>query len=274
MMKRQLVAFFGWGLIIVLSLSACSKEEPVDKVTFDIEKEMLLDLKEELGPDENRNLLLGIKTIQEFDCENYELNTSVRLTDDEFIRVTVTDLIQPIDCIPGETAAFGQAGLGNLSEKEYLLNLSVLYEINYEGRLSANGSYYRLTFGDDVTGVSVNNPTLYRIPSKSVWGYLQYEAADIMVAQNLLQDMQELLEVTTPTPGNYGHFVLSNANEVSLPAEDIEEVQGRQNQTFLLRLVGTVDELREKVESEYCPQYQEKVKLQLYTHTGEEITCS
>ncbi|MEO1410346.1 MAG: hypothetical protein AAFW73_10730 [Bacteroidota bacterium] len=270
-MRRQPIAFLCW-CVVVLFFSACSKEEEAPQnVVFDLEEEFLLELREALSPTEERDLLLGIKSVQEFDCENYELNSSVNLTNDEFIRVTVTDLIQPDDCVPGQSPALGQAQVGPLNEKEYLLNFSIVHQISNAGQLIVHPDYYRLSFNESVNGVSVAQPTLRRIPQQSVWGYLDYDARDLLVAENLLRDMEELLEFTYATPGNYGYFTLSDSNQVILTSETPTTLT---RQTFLLQLRGTVDELQDKVEEVYCPQYRDKIELKIYTSTGAVITCS
>lgn len=261
---------FLWSLLVLL-LASCSKDDTSgENVVFDIEDEFHLNLKEELGLAENRNLLFEISSIREFDCENYLLNAAVNRVTEGRISIAVTELIEPMDCIVGQAPATAEVSVSELNQKEYLLNVALVNQIENEGILRVFPDYYELTIQQE-NGIQLPYPRLQRIPNQSIWGYVAYEDAHLDMANALVEDLRELIEFPYFTPGNYGHFLLKDSGELELKESDFDA--NKQQQTFLFQVKGSMEEFRQKVEDTYCPLYQDQIDLKIYTAEGDVIGC-
>ena len=268
----QFNSYIWFGLLFVsLLFVSCRNEDPKEtNFVFDIEDEFHLGLIESLSPEKDRQLNIGISSIREFNCKNFTINSTVEVLDGNRFRISVADLLTPEECIPGNAPAVGNIALGKLAPGAYQINVFLANEIDNKGTLIVQPDYYDILIEEE-NGILLPYSRLNRVPEQMVWGYVGFGSNGVEIADNLIGDMMELVEVDHSLAlGNYGHFRIEENQNIILPNEDIPYSF---YQTFLFRLKVPMEELRNQVDQIYCPQYGEKLDLILYASDGSRMEC-
>ncbi len=269
-MRKKINLFSFWCGLLILGFTSCKKEGIQDtNFVFDIEDEFELSLTEKLVPGENTSFWLNISSLREFDCANYGLESSKNIFINNTIEVAVSELIIPEDCLEGSAPAKGQVSFDALESGTYDFNISIVNQIENKGKLYVQPDFYELQI-EEGNGILMPKSTLQKIPNQTIWGYIGYEDNNIATVDDLITELNQSLEGLVLPNGNYGHFQLNNG-EVIIPKVNVAHSK---HLNFIFHLKNdNVDELKKIVEEDYCPQYNGKINLKLFSSDGIEIEC-
>lgn len=255
-MKRFLTLFLVLGVVC----TACKKEED-PALILNIEEEFSINLWEELGQN-SRDFQLNLLTIKKnFKCQNYEVGFDKSQTGNNLF-VTINDIIEPTDCLPGENKALGNVDFGKLTDGFYNLKISLKDQVTNEGLLEVKEDYYQISMNSK-DGIAIDNSKLYRVPDRLIWGFVQYKDENITTA--FLEELADFTKPINLEDGNYGHFNLENSN-LTIPIENVPSTATN----FVFSLTGTSVELQNVVKK-YQEEYGNGLAVKVFTYRGEEF---
>ncbi len=268
-MRKKINLLSFWCGFLILGFTSCQKDSnPDTNFVFDIEDEFELSLTEKLVPGDNTSFWLNISSLREFECTNYGLESSKNVFVNNSIQVAVSELIVPDDCIEGNAPAIGQVSFDALEPGTYEFSISIVNQIENKGTLYVQPDFYEMQI-EDGNGILMPQTILQKIPNQTIWGYVSYEDNNIDLVGDLLADLNQSLESLTLPDGNYGHFQY-NDGQVTIPNVKASYSKHR---SFVFHLNISVDDLMEIVEETYCPLYNDKIDLMIFTSDGHEIEC-
>lgn len=250
---------------ILLLLLACEKKVQEPSILLaDLDDEFKIGMWEVLG-EEERKLNFLLETIQEQDCENQSIKTSLSKQDNNFI-LNIEEITKPQaqECIPKQTTAKGTSPFGEMDGGVYELQINLKSEVINKGKLLVSQKKYEILMDSDF-GFFLPNPVLHRIPEGTVWGYLAYnDQVDETIASEFIQRLSEFTVPANLEKGYYGHFELGE--EFELHQKPIEEHWA----AFLLRTTGQTIQIRKTI-NQFRNNYSDKITIKLWTSEGEEI---
>lgn len=250
-------------LIPMLFILACEGEEAVPSNTLGSEIEM--SMAEYIDTDQ-RTLTLKFLTLKDFPCINYRIKHEV-MVDHQLVNIVLEKVEEADVCLDAIGPAFAFVDLGQLTEKEYDLQIQLGESIINHGTLSVSKDAYQINLNEN-TGIRLLNPDLNRIPSQAVWGMIKYQGEE--QNKKLMGFFNEAMEIAGATDkkfaeGDYGYFQVSPEGNIVQPLEqhDMNE------QSFLFDFSGEEEDLQQvlqQINSNF-----DGVQLRFYNARGEEL---
>ncbi len=249
-----------WVILLVTCLlgGSCSKNTDPN-IIINIEEEFEVRLWEELQRN-TRNFNLLFSTIKKnFNCTNYQIGMDYSQLGNK-MRISLNDIIEPIDCLPGESMASGSANFKSLADGIYTLEIVINDQVKNEGLLAITSDYYQLTM-DSKDGIVLAEEKLNRVPKGLIWGLIDYKSDNIINA--FLEDIQQLSEPILLEDGCYGYF--SVENEIITVEENADL---KDPISFAFSLTEDSNALEALVKS-YEQRYGQELFLLVRTYQGE-----
>lgn len=258
-MKASHFAF----LISLLCMFSCESEDAVPSNTLGSEIEM--SMAEYIDTDQ-RTLTLKFLTLKDFPCINYQIRHEV-LVDHQAVRIVLEKVEAADVCLDaiGPAAAFVE--LGQLSEKEYDLQIQLGESIINHGTLSVSKEAYQISLNES-QGIQLLKPELNRIPSQAVWGMIKYQ--DDEKHKKLMEFFNEAMDVAGATDkkfaeGDYGYFQVSSEGKVVQPLE----MSDMNEKSFLFDFSGEKEDIQQVLQQ--VNSHFDDVQLRFYNARGEEF---
>jgi len=230
----------------------------------DVDDEFKIEMWEILG-EESRHLNFLLETIQEQDCENQSVRSTIEDQDQRFI-LNIEEITKPQreECIFKKTTARGTSEFGEVDGGVYELQINLKSELINKGKLLVSQEKYEILMDSDF-GFFLPHPTLYRIPERTIWGYISYDnQVDETIASDFIQRLSELTVPTNLKKGYYGYFELGEQFELQQKPEEANWA------AFLLRSKGQIVPIRKTV-SQFRNNHPDKITIKMWTSDGEEI---
>ncbi|WPP49530.1 hypothetical protein [Catalinimonas niigatensis] len=250
-------------LIPMLLIFSCEGEEALPSNTLGSEIEMSM---AEYIDTDKRTLTLKFLTRKDFPCINYRIKHEV-MVDHQLVNIVLEKVEAADVCLDAIGPAFAFIDLGQLTEKEYDLQIQLGESIINHGTLVVSKESYQLSLNEN-QGIELLNPNLNRIPSQAVWGLIKYQNEE--QNKKLLGFFNEAMEIAGATDkkfaeGDYGYFQVNSEGKIIQPQEqsDINE------QSFLFDFSGEDDDLQQvlqQINSNF-----DDVQLRFYNAQGEEL---
>ncbi len=253
----------GTLLLLITILIGCSKTQEDPNVITDINDDLNVFLWEELV-DGERNFVLKVETVRHQDCMNYELAHTINRFADN-ITLSVDQLIAPDDCETGYSPAHLSVRIGSLEPISYKIELNLQQnEIVNKGQLLVSSSQYSIVLETD-HGIILPEPILNRVPNNTIWGYIGFNDAteEFNIRNEFHSLITDLVSAGNFTPGHYGHFSLTTANELSVDAGKEYPKQ----LDFLYHFDGEEQDLVTLLE-DFRTQFGDLMEIKIFTANG------
>lgn len=215
-MKKMFLPLAVIALLPLLFLSGCNDDEvetvPLGPVNIDLYESLF---------NNGRELYLQVFTDQGNYPITYFIRNSAEVNGNN-IEVTLHD-IEKISA-DGYQVALGPASayinLGYLEPGQYSLEINVVDATN-QATLDVIEDLYAVA-SDQLTDLTFNYDTLYRIPNGALWGYAGYQnTAYTEIAEAFRDSLNAFGAVPLSLPkGNYGYFQVSESGEFTQPIND------------------------------------------------------
>jgi hypothetical protein len=231
----------GVVICIIVSLQACKEDKLGDPIVVsNINKEFYLDLTESLGPDQ-RITHFHVKTIEDGQCLNGEIGFDFTRLGNR-LKLSVTDVIIPEDCIPGEAPAYADVTGGYLESKFYVFNFDLRNTVINNGSLIVEDNRYLLNLETE-EGVILLHKEIFRVPQNTFWGYLAYEdPAYESQATEIFDNFSGKGEMPELELGYYGYFTINLTPE---GVEITDVVDSAFRKPFIFSYDGNWNEIKE-----------------------------
>lgn len=196
--------------LLLITCIACSKQKDTNTTTF--ARNIKVKITEQIDST-GRYITLNCATIEELSCANIGILRTYSIVGNK-ITVHLTQLTQPTICLTAIAPASCTIPLGMLANKQYTLELNV-GNVLVTGTLDVSNNSI-VTSLPTQAKVLVINPTLNRIPSFTIYGYIHYHTPNtVPIVQSFIDSL--LQYGATPIqyiPGNYEHFSIDNNGQV------------------------------------------------------------
>ncbi len=192
--------------LAVLLAAGCKLNPPDQDTIYDIPNEFTLELTEPRDSATGRaDLGLRFSTTKLYPCENVKLEGRADwLPADVFI--SLDRIVQPAKCKEGNAPAIAFFSMADRAEGSYKCKLNLGGEVDLNGTLDIAADMVRVSF-EQRAGVSVRRPSLNRIPSSTVWGWVGFKNdADLPTAQQFLAELSSLTAEPSLPAGYFGDF--------------------------------------------------------------------
>ncbi len=210
---------------IVVIFSNC-RDESIDQIIINVEDDFYIDMFEDISNGE-KLFHITLKSIHNQDCLNSIIDYSLDVNeDDEQIILSINNILAPETCDPGNAPAFVSIPFENLKEQDYEIHINLKDVIFNKGTLFASSENYRLIMLSK-DGFELLHDNLYKIPQKTIWGYVGYaEESGRMDSENFIKDLENLVTNISIAPieyntGFYGYFSINQ--DLSIFLEDVED---------------------------------------------------
>ena len=229
-------------VIILVILSSCQLnrlEEPI--LIAEVDKEFEIDILEGLSLG-LRPLHFKINSLDQEECLNYGIETDYYKSGNK-ISLSIKDILQPDDCLVGNSPAQTDLNLGFLTPGIYDLSIDLKNTVFSDGQLVLTDNRYTIkTFSQN--GISFINKELIKLPDNLVWGYLNYQSeTDLPKVNQFLDDLSNSIgDPTLALNGNYGYFKTDNVGSVSIKAQP----ESGETISFAGNIIGEVERIKEK----------------------------
>lgn len=249
-------------LLLGPSCELAKLSDPI--VVSDIAPEFRIMPWEKLSPDD-RSFQLHINTIQVTSCLNTQIDFRLSQANNR-IDVSLRDIVDPLDCTPGEKPAQAVIDLGRLPSGFYELNIDLKNEIFNRGQLAVYGDRYAITMRSR-NGFNLSPSELRKVPEQTIWGYVAFQQeADAGIARQFIGDLQsKSLAGVFPT-GQYGYFQITDSGQVAVK----EAPATTRIQQFIYSYPGQREDLQALVAA-YRQNYPGQVTIRLFNSLGEEF---
>lgn len=250
-------------LIPLLFIFSCESEEAEPSNTLGSEIE--LSMAEYIDLDQ-RTLILKFLTLEDFPCINYQIKHQV-MVDHQTISVVLEKVEAADICLDAIGPASAFIDLGQLSEKEYDLQIQLGESLINQGTLTVSKEAYRMNLNDN-QGIELLNPALNRIPAQAVWGMIKYQ--NEAERQALMSFFDEAMDMAGATDkkfaeGEYGYFQVNSEGRIVQPLDN----QQTSEQVFLYEFSGEKDDLQQVLQ-QVNTNFKD-VQLRFYNARGEEL---
>lgn len=250
------------GLIACFLLIACSKENDPG-IEVNIPKTFQLGIQEVFDGGE-RILELKLKSLELFSCAGTKIDYSL-IQGEDFIDLSVNEIIEPDPCIPAEEAAQNTIQLGALRDGSWPVEISLRQTVRNPGLLVVKPATIELLLFSQY-GLITERTLLRRIPNQTIWGYVAYQnEQQLSITNNFLAELADLSarQVYFP-PGYYSNFIVLPSGNVSVQMPPTEKL----HIPFLHRYDDDPALLKELIDA-YRQDYGPQVAIQLFFHDGE-----
>lgn len=256
--------YFVAFLIISFFFSGCSKTSNEDpNITFTVDNEFKISMWETLSPNQ-RNFSLLVETIDLPECENTEIDYTISIENNDII-ISLNDLIKPTNCIAATNPVNTSINIGTFPNDNYSIQVNLQEEIINKGQLTVQADQYELVM-ESQHGIMMENQQLLRVPEQTYWGYIGFNNNAQATAQDYIRDLTDLSQSRSFVAGDYGHFKLTNNQELELGvSSDLS-----QSMNFILALNEAESELQALVDN-YRNTYGANIDIYLFSYKGEEL---
>lgn len=204
---------------------------------------------------------LVIRTKEVYDCQNYSLPFTTKLTGDKWV-VTVKGVAEPADCDAGLAPAKAEVSMANMAPGTYDAKIWVNRQ-DFAGTLSISeqGVIYRLDPSVDKSLMKMPSPELKWVPRAHVWGTIEYAKPELKVeVAHILEDFAKEGAIKAQlATGNYGFFYFHESGEI--PARKMEK--GWEAQPFVCAYRGDVERLN-LIRKMYLDKFGTDLKVNLF----------
>lgn len=250
------------GLMACLFFVSCSKESDPG-IEVNIPKTFQLGIQEVFEGNE-RVLELSIKSLELYSCADTKIDYSL-IQSEDFIDLSVNEIIEPDSCIFVEEAAQSTIRLGTFQDGSWPIEISLRQTVRNPGLLVVKpGTIELLLFSE--YGLVSERTLLQRIPDKTIWGYVAYQnEQQFSIASNFINELADLSarQVFFP-PGYYTDFTVLPSGKVSVQMPPSEKL----HLPFLHRYDDDPALLKGLIDA-YRQDYGPEVAIQLFFHNGE-----
>ncbi len=257
------------GLLFVclLVLASCQKKADDSNVIINIDEEFDVLLLEELTPGDNA-LKLFVRTKEELECTNYDLNLSHSITQHSIV-VSIDELELEGDCQSGNAYIDEDINLSNPSNGNYDIQLNLsLNSITNHGNLIVEEEQYRLNM-ETSHGVSTTINPLRRLPDGYVWGYFRLiDASATDVRSDFYDELESHTSPSALPKGHYGYFDIDIDNGTATLNPKLLNLSTTPPGSFIHQLTGDKSELLQMVAT-YQTDYAGQIQIALFTSEGE-----
>ena len=252
------LGIFTIGLTLV-SCNLDSLKDPI--VVAEVNDEFHIDLWEELSPSGDELLFL-IQSIEEFDCENYGIDYSMIKRGRQF-EISLKEIQEPADCEEGVNTAHVNINLGLLTPGYYELDIDLRNTVVNTGQLTVTGESYVIEM-EDPKGISFLRRELFRVPAKTIWGYIAYEDGSEAIANDFVSQLNEMTTPKSLKKGYYGYFSIQtdNSDQILLGSPPEGPFQ-----SFLFEFDGQESMLSELVD-QYRDDFGSAIEISLINQDG------
>lgn len=196
----------------LLWFSACRTN--IDSgLIIDIEKEFNIQLVEKLDSTLNNYQLL-ITSVKKQDCNNVRIEHAVTISANR-IFVTLKSLVRPDSCHGIADAAHDTVNLGQLAEGVYRVQINLKDAVINQGNLTVTPSRVIIDMST-INGINITEPTLMRIPERTIWGGVSTTTPNIPAMHKFLDTLSNICPTFSEGLGNYGHFNFQSANLITI----------------------------------------------------------
>jgi hypothetical protein len=263
-MKRTRTLAGSVALLLFLLLGNCAVENLDDIVVVaDVKDEFYLDFWENLSP-EGRTFEFRIKTIEEENCTNAYIDHKFHKSASNFA-ISLSDILQPSNCIPGKAPAQTNIDAGGLKLGVYTFSVDLKNTVFNEGKLTTLNDRYLFKLETE-NGIRLVRKELFRVPDETIWGYAHYKSPDDELgALQFIEKIQHIGNFVPFKQGYYGHFTIGVGNvidQVYDQPEDGEVIP------FLLEFRGNSTELQDLI-NQFRVDYGAEVTFRLYNSLGQ-----
>ena len=264
---------FGVLFLVLVVLSNCKSGDPDLNVFINVDDDFYIDLFEDISNQEGL-FYINIQSIQDQECENAIIDYSldIDLESDNFIILSINDILEPETCIGENAPAFVSVPIGKLKNESYEIQINLKDAIINKGTLTVSSEDYFLGMSSQ-NGIELLNMILYKIPENTIWGYVGYEEETQQDdAETFIKELETFTSNQNFTDafgvGYFGYFSILDDRSVTIQ-EDITD-KNHSNFVFYNEL-RTTTEIDDFIQ-DYCENHP-TLNIHLFDHTGNEITC-
>ncbi len=254
-------------------LLGCKKDDPT--LIVDIDEDFYIDMFEDIS-NNDRKFQINITTIKAESCLDSQIDHDLDYNEQSnIIELTINDLIEPEDCQQGTSFASSVVPFGRLSEGVYTFEINLKDAVINKGNLEVHNNRYEMNMESD-DGIKIVNETLYRIPTKTIWGYVAYdENSTATDANNFIEDLKSMgsiFEVENNSlfiPGYYGYFNLDDDKNLLIS----EEINNTYHSTFIFQYSS--DDLQDvrDVMNSACSNSADDLLISIFVEDGSSFSC-
>ena len=232
-----------------------SDKEPI--ILPDVKDEFYVDLWEQLGTPGGRRLIVQIESVENKKCLNNRIDFFATRNGNR-LKVSISRIIEPNDCVPGEAPVKANADIGSLPFGLYGFDIDFKGVVANKGTLTISSESYLLKMKTE-HGIIVVRDELLRVPESAIWGYVAYrQSTQTTAAERFLSDLRAISTPFSDTrPGYYGYFTINpldgNLSILNQPTDAVVL-------TFLFQFNGQNADLK-KLTDLYRKDSQLEIKL-------------
>lgn len=226
-----------------LILVGCEKDsEP--STLINVETDFILDMKEDLSAS-GATLFFPTKTTKDQECLNTNIDISLR-TNSERIELSFEEIVVPNadDCQEGSAPASADISIGDLALRNYTFIIDLRGEVESAGILNVLADRYIVSFPEKF-GFEFEQNILLRVPSKTIWGFINHEVEEGSLAQDLIGEISTSGEANELEDGYYGWFSVAGGQLTTVAGEITE----RKNSYFSFEYEGSDEDLEDLMEN-------------------------
>lgn len=226
--------------VLLTWLAACKVEDDPKGQVVKVEPEFTIEPMELLG--QQTFFAFRIQSIDLQPCDNYGVD-AVLWQGNGQVNLVIKNLITPENCNPIPAKAADTALMAIPDPGTYFLQITLKDAIFNQGLLEVTPEKYTIQLNSQ-NGFHMLHNELYRIPTRTIWGYVGYEnkSEGQPYADQFLSDLDTLTTDALLSPGFYGHFIV-NSNSVNL----LPPPQHTYFKPFVARLESSTNTLKDLI---------------------------
>ncbi len=250
-----------WLVICPVLLGGCLFDKQKDKIV-QVSPEFSIKMFEKLG--ESKDFQLHVSSIANQSCTNFTINLSSILSGGK-LTLRINEIIQPSFCLEGLGPAKGEANLGPVTIGSFKVNIQLKDALSNEGTLKVTDDEFKLELKTS-DGLEVIFPSLLRIPTGTIWGYVAYDnKAEVgNLPDSFLADLKTLTQDSGLKEGYYGYFSVDKSLNLKFDPPPSNQF----HTTFKFWFEGSPQTLQKLIDGYGKAQGGEKMKIRLYTWEG------
>jgi hypothetical protein len=242
-------------------MTSCGLFDKNETVINNISEEVKIDLWQSLQPN-GAQFQLRLSTLDELECpETHIIHTHQIQNNRIFLELFNID--RPSNCQPEINTVFTTIPL-NIQPGFYDFSLKLGELLEHQGNLQEWHDRYQLNL-QTTDGIHIPANELFKIPSFTIWGYINSPGNNDLVIQKFMQEIDELVSDRPLYPGYYGHFTFDE----NLIAIQNEPATGY-NYRFLFRLDGSTENLEDFI-LDFRDRHGQEIAIKCLTWDGREF---
>lgn len=239
-----------------------SGDEPI--IILSVDREFSLNLRENLQSTTPVALEIHLESIKEQDCLNKIIQTNYSKHGND-LTVTISDILDPETCDPGNGPALGLELIDDIEEGSYDLMIELQEVVSNVGKLIVDQNTFKIEMNNEV-GIKWQNKLLSRIPKTALWGYITYETGGQSgVATDFINTLLDKGDTFDQTDGYFGHFTIESSEIIAVNKTTTD----LNTRLFIQYYEGSLVELDEMVD-DFRRTAPAEMVLQLFDGKGNE----